>query len=141
MDVSHLKDEHRRFAEEYMFDYNQTKAYMREYPDAKESSARSGGSTLITNPNIVEYIEYLKNNLSVLTGITAQKMANELLSIVSDETTSKRDKTNAIKELNNMIGSNAPTKQEIVTKNIDLTEEQRDKRIEELRRKLDDDNR
>lgn len=52
-----LTDKQKRFADEYLIDLNATAAYLRAGYKCSEAAARSSASDLLTNPNIVEYIE------------------------------------------------------------------------------------
>jgi phage terminase small subunit len=56
METPALSKKHTAFVEEYLRTFNGTRAYMHVYPNAKERSARSNASELLTNPNVKEAI-------------------------------------------------------------------------------------
>ena len=47
-----LKPEYQRFVDEYLKDFNGTRAYMAAYPKSSEKAAAVGASRLIRNPNV-----------------------------------------------------------------------------------------
>lgn len=47
-----LKPEHQRFVDEYIIDFNGSRAYRVAYPGVKAASARAEASALLTKPNI-----------------------------------------------------------------------------------------
>lgn len=78
MGNSDMKAEWRRFSEEYVIDWNGTRAYMVAYPNCKESTAAVNASKLLRNTKVKAYIDKIKDNLSLLTGITLISQALEL---------------------------------------------------------------
>ena len=81
-----------RFAEEYLFDCNATRAYKAAYPDAKSPGAAAvGGHNLLRNPKVAEYVaqrieemkeEHIATANEVLMNLTAA-MRGELTEQVS----------------------------------------------------------
>ena len=66
-----LKFEHRRFCEEYVIDFNGSRAYKAAYASCKkDSTARANASRLLTKANISAYIEEIQKNLVKLSGVT-----------------------------------------------------------------------
>ena len=74
-----LTDKQKRFADEYLIDMNATAAYLRAGYNSSEAAARVSASKLLTNPNIVEYIESKQKRLSVKTEITAEWVIQEFI--------------------------------------------------------------
>lgn len=76
-----LKPEHKRFAEEYVIDWNGTRAYQAAYPKASYDTARANQSKLLANTCIQDYISEIQKDLSKLTGVTAARNILELKKI------------------------------------------------------------
>lgn len=74
-----LTDKEQRFCEEYLVDLNATQAAIRA--GYSEKTARSIGSENLSKPDIQEKILLLRQELSDKTGITAQRVLNELAKI------------------------------------------------------------
>lgn len=55
-----LSPEHEVFCLELSVENNQTKAYMRAYPDSGYEAARRSASSLMTNPDIIERVKQLR---------------------------------------------------------------------------------
>lgn len=72
-----LTHKQKRFCEEYVIDWNGTRAYKVAYPDASEEAARAAASRLLTNVNIQLYIEFIQKDLAKLCGISAAMVVNE----------------------------------------------------------------
>lgn len=105
-----MTDKQRRFCEEYVIDWNASRAALDAGYSAK--TAYSIGNENLKKPEITAYIDKIKNDLSRLSGVSALLLIEELKKIVTDEKMRPDYKINAIKELNNMLGHNAPTKTE-----------------------------
>jgi len=79
MPVSSLTRLQKRFAEEYVIDLNGAAAYSRAgYRAKNENSAAAGASTLLRNPNVAAYVQALTARRSHSTGITAERVLQEL---------------------------------------------------------------
>jgi phage terminase small subunit len=73
-----LTGKQKRFCEEYIFDFNATRAYKETYPDAaSEDGIRASASALLTNPNIQNYIKELQSDLEKTSGISRLKVLRE----------------------------------------------------------------
>ena len=73
-----LTGKQRRFCEEYIFDFNATRAYKAAYPDAiSDDGARASSSQLLTNPNILAFIKELQSDLERTSGISRLKVLRE----------------------------------------------------------------
>jgi len=80
----------RRFAQEYVVDYNQTKAYMRAFAtkdaDGNERSfgaLRNAAYTLMTNRDVKAEIEAAQEDLRKSCWISAKRMVRQLASMAS----------------------------------------------------------
>ena len=137
-----LKPEHIVFSENYVIHWNATKAYQFAYPDSSYDSARVNASKLLTNTNILAYIEEIQKDLSKLAGVSALGNILELKKILEvDEKTQNfkeraGDRIKALEVVNKMLGFNAPEKSEVKKTIIELTAEERAQRIKDLKNKL-----
>lgn len=67
------------FADEYLIDLNATRAYKVVYPKVKkDESARVNGSKLLTNTNVVAYIDERMKEREKRTEITQDRVLQEL---------------------------------------------------------------
>lgn len=136
-----LKPEYIVFSENYVIHWNATKAYQFAYPDSSYDSARVNASKLLTNTNILAYIEEIQKDLSKLAGVSALGNILELKKIleVDDNKEAKEragDRIKALEVINKMLGFNAPEKSEVKKTIIELTAEERAQRIKDLKNKL-----
>lgn len=69
------------FCHEYIIDWKRNRAYKAAYKVTKDSVARANASRLLTNANILEYIEEIKNDFEKNTGITKTRQLLELAKI------------------------------------------------------------
>lgn len=77
-----LTDKQKLFADEYLIDLNATRAYKEVYKSCKkDETARVNGSRLLTNANVVKYIEERMKDRSRRTEITQDWVLNELFAI------------------------------------------------------------
>ena len=116
-----LKPEHRIFAEQYVIDWNGSRSYKVAYPDVTDETARVNASKLLTNTNIKEYIEEIQKDLAKLAGVSALSNKNHLKEIIEKEEEgvkkeATRDRINALKVINEMLGLNAPEQKQIEIK-------------------------
>ena len=119
-DNKELNEKQKRFCEEYVFDWNATRAYQVAYPDSTYDSARSSSSTALTNPNILEYIEEIQKDFAKLAGISKLSVLKELQKIILEEDSeevAKRDKIKALEVVNKMLGFNEAEKKDITNTN------------------------
>lgn len=73
-----LNGKQKRFCEEYIFDFNGTRAYKAAYPDMKsDEGATVNASKLLTNANIQAYIKQLEADLSKTSGISRLMVLRE----------------------------------------------------------------
>lgn len=70
------------FADEYLIDLNATRAYKVAYPKVKkDETARTNGSRMLTNANVVAYIEKRMKDREKRTEITQDMVLKELAKI------------------------------------------------------------
>lgn len=124
-----LTDKQKKFCEEWLFEFNGTKAYRAAYPDVKSDNAAAvGASKLLRNAKIQEYIQELKDNVGELAGLSKLGVLEELKKVILEKNTEKvstRDKLKALEVVNKMLGFNEAEKQTITSKreivNVNLT--------------------
>lgn len=121
-----LKPEWKIFAHEYVIDWNGTRAYKVAYPNATDKTAAANSYKLLRNTEISDYIEEIQKDLGKLAGLSALGNLNHLTDILTAETKtevdgkevgikseSTKDRINALKVVNEMLGYNAPVKKDI----------------------------
>lgn len=73
-----LTGKQKRFCEEYIFDFNGTRAYKAAYPDIEsDDGARANASRLLTIANVKAYIQELQSDLEKTSGISRLKVLRE----------------------------------------------------------------
>lgn len=124
--MAKLTDKQIRFCEEYVIDWNGTRAAI--VAGYSENSAKEIASENLTKPNIAAYIEHIQKDLSKLAGISALGNILELKKILEkdeDGTDFKEranDRIKAIEVINKMVGLNAAEKLEINDKRKDVSD-------------------
>ena len=99
-----LTKRQREFCEEYIKDYNLTKAYGRVYTSAAEKNWASLASKLFSDARIKEYVRQLEEQVFQEKGINAEHIAVELAKIAfEDPDASRADKMKAIELLGKQI--------------------------------------
>ena len=77
-----MTDAQKRFCNEYLIDFNATRAYKVAYKRCKsELTARTNASKLLTNTNIQKYISEKQKEIEKRTEITQDKIIQELAKI------------------------------------------------------------
>lgn len=77
-----LTDKQKIFADEYLIDLNATRAYKVAYPRVKSDEvARANSSRLLTNANVVEYVDKRMQDRQERTEITQDMVVEELAAI------------------------------------------------------------
>ena len=72
----------KRFADEYLIDLNATRAYKVAYPNCKkDETASAAGSRMLGNVNVRQYIESKQKELEEKSGVTQQRIIEELAGI------------------------------------------------------------
>lgn len=133
-----LTDKQRRFCEEYVIDWNATRAAIAA--GYSENTAQQMGAENLTKPVISEYIEEIQKDLAKLAGVSALRNIKALSEIAFDERSRDTDRIKALEVINKMLGYNAPEKLETTNTHqfSDWTEEQLRKEDERLSAKGSD---
>ena len=106
-----LTDKQRRFCEEYVIDWNATRAAIDAGYSGKTADVQ--GSRLLANVKVKKYIDECKEMVAELAGISALQNARWLKEIAEDKAEESKTRIKAIEVLNKMRGYDAPTKQEV----------------------------
>lgn len=72
-----LTESQKVFCNEWIFDFNGSRAYLVAYPASSVDAARSSASDLLSKPNIKAYCKDLQDNLSETAGISRLKVLRE----------------------------------------------------------------
>lgn len=109
---------HEKFCQHYSQYGNATQAYIHAFPGSTYGSSRELGSNLLTNVDIKEKIEQLKEATALVAKQTAEQTVNELL--VAAEEAKAQMQWGAYAKLREMViklcGLNPIEKQEITLK-------------------------
>jgi len=157
-DFEDLNEQQKAFCREYVFDWNQTKAYMKAYNNDNYQSCAASAAKLLKIPKINDYIDFIKKDLAKLAGISPVKNLVALKNIayssinamglgdLEDLTEQELQKIEskfsknaiaAIQEINRMLGFNAPDKVQHSGSVEVIDEASRLERIAALRTKLE----
>lgn len=80
--MSKLTDKQKKFVNEYLIDLNATRAYKAVYSSCKkDETARANGSRLLTNANVVGYLDERQKKLEERTEITQDRVLKEIASV------------------------------------------------------------
>lgn len=112
---SELTNKQRRFCEEYVIDWNATRAA--KAAGYSEKTAYSIGQENLKKPEIQAFLEEIQKDISKLAGVSALRNINKLVEIAfaEDEKTRHTDRIKAIEVINKMLGLNEPEKIEAKT--------------------------
>jgi phage terminase small subunit len=105
-----LTDKQKRFCEEYVKDWNGTRAA--KAAGYSEKTAMEQASRLLSNVKVKDYIEEIQSDLKKLTGDSFTSQVEKLKAFMQDDEISRREWLDAFKELNKMYGFYAPEKKE-----------------------------
>lgn len=72
-----LNEKQKAFCREYVYDWNGTRAYKYVYSVSSDEVAGAAAPRLLGNVRVKEYLNYLKNNLAELSGISPLMIINE----------------------------------------------------------------
>ncbi len=111
-EVKPLKPEWIVFCNEYVKKWHQTDSYMIAYPKSTKKAATSSASELLTNPNIIAYIDEIQEDMQKLAGISKLSILTKLTEFLEDTEEQTKDRIAALKVINDMLGLNAPVKTE-----------------------------
>lgn len=72
-----LTESQKVFCNEWIFDFNGSRAYHVAYPEASEETCRANASRLLANANIKAYCKSLQDNLAETSGISRLRVIRE----------------------------------------------------------------
>lgn len=110
-DGDYMTPKQKIFCEEYVKDFNATRAYKAAYPTVKkDGSASAAGTRLLGNVNIKKYIDELKRKQQSESDIKRIELLNELKEIgfARVEKIDAKDKIKALELLAKMLGYDTP---------------------------------
>lgn len=107
-----LTDKQRRFCEEYVIDWNGSRAAIAA--GYSENTAKEIASENLTKPNIQEYIEAIQKDLSKLSGVTALRNILELKKIAYASIAQFKDGWMTEKDFNDLTEDQKSCLSEIV---------------------------
>lgn len=103
-----MTDKQKRFCDEYLIDFNATRAYKTVYTSCKkEDSARKAGSRLLTNVDIKNYIEEMSEEKQKETKITQQMVLDELAKIAFFNIKDIYNENGTLKQINELDDNTA----------------------------------
>lgn len=111
--MENLTPKQRIFCEEYVIDWNATRAAIKA--GYSESSAYAIGSENLKKLELQQYIEHIQKDLSKLAGVSALMNVKELHKIAFDPEGKPMEKMKAIEVINKMLGYDSPDKLDIST--------------------------
>lgn len=114
-----MTDKQKKFCDEYLIDFNATRAYKTAYPSCnKDETARVNGSKLLTNTNIQEYIQERKEDLKKRVEVTQEDVINQLARIAFGDIRKLYNESGGLKNIQDIDDDTAA----IIT-GIETTEE------------------
>lgn len=81
IELNGLNERHKRFCEEYIYDWNASRAYRVAYPNATNLSAGQLGHKLLKNLKIKEYVEEVQEDIAKYVGISRARVAKEYMKL------------------------------------------------------------
>ena len=109
--MSDISDRHKAFIDEYLINgMNGTQAYHKVYPDVTDETAKVNASKLLTNANVIEYLESERKLIRERSRMSKDDKLGLLESIMAAE--NKNLTIKAIEVHNKMTGDNEPDKVE-----------------------------
>lgn len=106
-----LTDKQKRFCEEYVIDWNATRAAIAAGYSKK--TAKQIATENLSKPYLKEYIEEIKTDLQKQANISALSQILFLKKMMSSEETTNTEKLRAMQEINKMLGFYAAEKSEV----------------------------
>lgn len=93
----------KRFADEYLIDLNATRAYKVAYPNCKkDETASAAGSRMLGNVKVKQYIEAKQKELEEKSGVTQQKIIEELAKIAFADIRKAYDKNGNLRPIQDL---------------------------------------
>ena len=108
-----LTDKQKRFCEEYIIDWNATRAA--KAAGYSEDTARSIGCENLTKPNVVAYLDELRKKTAELAGISALRVAKEFAKIAFQSAADLRRSWDEVKDWDDLTDDEKSILSEIET--------------------------
>ena len=110
-----LNERHRRFCEEYIYDWNASRAYRIAYPNVTNATAGQNGHQLLKNTKIKTYVEEVQKDIAKYVGISRARIAREYMKLAFNTTVEgikvqMYDKRAALDSLTKFFGYAEPEK-------------------------------
>jgi phage terminase small subunit len=103
-----MTDKQRRFADEYLFDLNATRAYKAAYPYVRrDETAATAGGRLLRNVHVQNYVQERMKDRQTRTEISQDMVLREIAAIAFEtdsEAVSVKDKLRALELLGKHLG-------------------------------------
>lgn len=115
-----LSENQKRFCLEYVIDRNATRAYKAAFNEIADASARVLACNLLTNVNIIAYIEYLNRNAEEVLNITKIKVIQEHIKLAFSNIAKYHNTWITRKEFEELSEEDKSAIQEISTKVVKL---------------------
>ena len=109
-EMAKLTDKQEKFCYEYVLHLNATKAAINA--GYSEKTVFIIGSENLRKPYIKERIRYMQDNLAETAQLSALRVLKEHEKIAFNDEEKTADKQKSLDSINNMLGYNAPTKNE-----------------------------
>ena len=111
------------FCQEYIIDWNGTRAYLKAYPSVKKDSvARANASRLLTNANILNFINDRLNNLEQEAGVSALRVLLEIKKIAFSSMIDFHETWVTLKDFETLSDPQKACIQEITTQTRTITD-------------------
>ena len=111
-----MTENQKRFCNEYIKDYNATRAYKAVYPSCKkDETAKAAASRLLTNVNLQQYIEKLQKNLTAKMNITQERVIQEIARIAFGDIRNLYNENGGLKNIKDMDDDTAAIIQQLET--------------------------
>jgi phage terminase small subunit len=104
--MENLTEKQKIFCEEYVVDWNATRAA--KAAGYSEKTAGAIGAENLTKPLIADYIEHIQKDLKKLAGVSALSNIKVLTDIINKSTAKDNDKQKSVEIINKMLGFNEP---------------------------------
>ena len=106
-----LTNKQKRFCEEYIRDWNGTRAAIAA--GYSKATAKQQASQLLDKTLLSDFIQKLQEDFQKQAKISFLSQVDDIREIITDEETTNREKMDGIKELNKMFGFYATEKKDI----------------------------
>ncbi len=98
-----MTDKQKIFCDEYLKDFNATRAYKIAYPNCKkDNTAKSAGSRLLTNVDVISYIQQGKEKLKNKMEITQERVLQEMARIAFGDIRKLYNKNGGLKNIQDL---------------------------------------